>query len=261
MQEIKGKIQEFLRSDTLSTQEKNFYQGAAKELGEYEKQVAQVIDMVSTDQSLATTMMAPAENKFQVLNTNLQGLWELENKLSKEKYVFSGQSFLTVVQTFFVVLAAAIVLSVLTSIFLSRLVTFHIRQTIEVVKKVAEGDLTREIRISGKDEIGELAQAVNAMRLKMGEAVGQSAATSQNLSEAASEQAAAFQLLQPDHHRAHRLGVGDHERPQVLVPAEDEEHHEERGDVGSNAETDRPAGKTHPNDGESASRAPATPRQ
>ena len=193
LQEIKGKIQEFLRSDTLSTEEKNFYRGAAKELGEYEKQVAQVIEMASTDQSLATTMMAPAENKFQVLNTNLQGLWELENKLSKEKYVFSGQSFRTVVQTFFVVLAGAIVLSVLTSIFLSRLVTSPIQQTIEVIKKVAEGDLTREIRLSGKDEIGELARAVNAMRLRMGEAVGQSAATSQNLSEAASEQAAALE--------------------------------------------------------------------
>src|SRR5712691_2237277 len=39
------------------------------------------------------------------------------------------------------------------------------------------------------------------------------------------------QLLEADDHRPHRLGVGDEERPQVLVPAEDEEHHEERGDV------------------------------
>src|SRR6266850_4236351 len=43
--------------------------------------------------------------------------------------------------------------------------------------------------------------------------------------------AARNQLLEADDHRPHRLGVGDEERPQVLVPAEDEEHHEERGDV------------------------------
>ncbi len=193
LREIKAKIQEFLNSNTLSSEEKNFYQAALKEMGEYEKQVATVLEMVTTDQSLATTLMAPAESKFQVLNTNLQGLWELENKLSKEKYLFAGQNFRTVVEVFFVVLAVAIVLSLLSSIFLSRLVTFPLRQAIEVIKKVAEGDLTREIRISGKDEIGELAQAVNIMRLKVGQAVGRSAATSQTLSESASEQAAALE--------------------------------------------------------------------
>ncbi|MDD1633424.1 MAG: methyl-accepting chemotaxis protein, partial [Methylococcaceae bacterium] len=44
-----------------------------------------------------------------------------------------------------------------------------------------------------KDEIGDLARAVNIMRLKMGEAVGQSATTSMILSDAASRQASSLE--------------------------------------------------------------------
>ena len=73
------------------------------------------------------------------------------------------------------------------------MITSPVHEAIRVIKKIADGDLTQEINLSSKDEIGELAHSVNIMRLKMGEAVGQSVVTSQNLSEAASEQAAALE--------------------------------------------------------------------
>ena len=63
----------------------------------------------------------------------------------------------------------------------------------EVIQKIAEGDLTQEIALTSTDEIGELAQSVDVMRQKMGEAVGGAVETSQALSEAASEQAASIE--------------------------------------------------------------------
>jgi methyl-accepting chemotaxis protein len=98
-----------------------------------------------------------------------------------------------VTQAFFIVLAAAVVLSAFTSICLSRLVTSSIGQTISVIKKVAEGDLTQEIRVSSRDEIGDLAQSVNVMCQKMREAVGRSMETSRDLAEAAAQQAASLE--------------------------------------------------------------------
>jgi methyl-accepting chemotaxis protein len=62
-----------------------------------------------------------------------------------------------------------------------------------VIQRIAEGDLTQEIELTSQDEIGQLAQSVNTMRMKMGETVGQSVAMSQGLSEAASEQAASLE--------------------------------------------------------------------
>ena len=76
---------------------------------------------------------------------------------------------------------------------MANLITRPLRQTVDVIREIAEGDLSREIRLDTKDEIGELAQAVDTMRLKMGEAVGQSAATSMTLSDSASRQAASLE--------------------------------------------------------------------
>jgi methyl-accepting chemotaxis protein len=68
-----------------------------------------------------------------------------------------------------------------------------VKESVEVIKKVAEGDLTQDIRVLSKDEIGELAESVNAMRKKMGEAVGQSMAISTVLSDSSSQQAASIE--------------------------------------------------------------------
>ncbi|MBE0558664.1 MAG: HAMP domain-containing protein, partial [Proteobacteria bacterium] len=73
------------------------------------------------------------------------------------------------------------------------LITRPLTQTVGVIQEIAEGDLTREIQLDTKDEIGDLARAVDTMRLKMGDAVGQSAATSLILSDSASKQASSLE--------------------------------------------------------------------
>jgi methyl-accepting chemotaxis protein len=81
----------------------------------------------------------------------------------------------------------------LLNVVMGRLIVTPLHEAIAVIGKIAEGDLTKEITVTSRDEIGELAHSVNLMREKMGEAVGHSVVTSQVLSEAASEQAAALE--------------------------------------------------------------------
>jgi methyl-accepting chemotaxis protein len=76
---------------------------------------------------------------------------------------------------------------------MARLITKPVKESVGVIKKVAEGDLTQDIRVLSRDEIGELAESVNAMRKKMGEAVGQSMAISSVLSDSSSQQAASIE--------------------------------------------------------------------
>jgi methyl-accepting chemotaxis protein len=130
---------------------------------------------------------------FQTLYKSLRSLMELENRMSKERYDSSNRSFGLYLKTFAGVLGAAVILSLLIAILTARLVTSPIKQTMEVIRKIAEGDLTQEIALSSRDEIGVLAQSVDTMRQKMGEAVGQSVAMSKNLSDAASQQAASLE--------------------------------------------------------------------
>jgi len=193
MKEIRGLLQMGLDSKILVDQEKILYTASLTEMDHYEKAISQVIDMVSSDLSLATSMMIPAENEFQSLDKNLRELWELEKELSKKRYDFSLESFNAMLKIFALVLAIAIAVSLIVSILMARLITSPIQKTIRVIEKIAEGDLTQKIGLSDKDEIGALTRSVDEMRQKTEEVVSQSKGMSQNLSEAASAQASSLE--------------------------------------------------------------------
>ncbi len=196
LKEIRAFLERSSNSRKVTEEEKRLYGDSLTEVREYEKVVFQVFDMLSADLSLATSMMIPAENTFQNLYKKLGELWGLEKELSKRRYDLSLSSFNSTLKIFMLVLAIAIGLSLLASFFMARLITSPIRETIHVIEKIAEGDLTQEISLSSNssnDEIGALTRSVNEMRQKTEEAVSQSVAMSQSLSQAASEQASSLE--------------------------------------------------------------------
>jgi methyl-accepting chemotaxis protein len=177
----------------LTPEEKRYYQGCVQQVADYKNSVVQVVDMAAADYNLATTMMKPVVNKFQILNQTLQGLMDLENKLSRQKYDYAMQSFKTTLILFIAVFVTAILLSVLMSAFMTRFLLSTIRKVNEVVGMIAEGDLTQGLEIRARDEMGQLAQSVDTMRMKVENAVGKSMTISHSLAESASEQASALE--------------------------------------------------------------------
>jgi methyl-accepting chemotaxis protein len=186
-------LRDILKTGGLAAEEKKLYQMALDQVVEYQKPALGVLEVASADLNASTMFMGVADEKFTVLNKTLEDLLALENKLSKEKYDFSLLSFNRTLQIFVGVFLVAVVLSLLSSILITRLISRSLHQTIDVIQKVAEGDLTKDIDVTSKDELGNLAESVNSMRTKMGEAVGQSMTISQVLSESASEQAASLE--------------------------------------------------------------------
>jgi methyl-accepting chemotaxis protein len=182
-----------LKSSTLSTDEKKLFQRTLDDLLEYQKPADGVMSVGKSDLNAATMFMGTSDEKYQVLSQTLEELMALEKKLSKGKYDSSISSFNAVVKTYIIILLIAVILSVVTNIVITRLITQPIKEAIEVIKKVADGDLTQEINVDSKDEIGDLALSINTMRTKMGEAVGQSLSISHVLSESSSRQAAALE--------------------------------------------------------------------
>jgi methyl-accepting chemotaxis protein len=182
-----------LKNKALLKQEKDLCQEIANQLTEYNKAAFSAIDLATSDLNFATTFMETADTKFQGLYKNLRDLLELEDKLSQSRYNDSLASFNSALQFFVMISVVAIVGTLLASLLIARLITLPVRGTIQVVKRIADGDLTEEINTDSRDEIGDLARAVDSMRLNMGKAVGQSVETSQTLSEAASEQAASIE--------------------------------------------------------------------
>jgi methyl-accepting chemotaxis protein len=186
-------LQEALKSTSLTQEERKLYQAALDQLLEYQKPALGVLEVVAADLNAATMFMAVTDDAYQKLNKTLEELLALENRLSKEKYDFSIANFNTTLQIFAAVFLVALILSLLISIFITRFISGSVRKTIDVIQKVAGGDLTQDIDVHSKDELGNLAESVNEMRMKMGEAVGKSLSISKVLSESASEQAASLE--------------------------------------------------------------------
>jgi methyl-accepting chemotaxis protein len=186
-------IGQVLSDKSLSDEEKKLYQASLAQLKEYREAAASAVDLSGSDLNMATMYMATTDEKFQVLNGNLQKILALEEKLSQEKYEYTLKSFAAFMVLLLVVLGSALAVSLLVNILMTRLITAPIHQTIEAVDQIAAGDLTRAVGIHSKDEIGALARSVDTMREKMGEAVGGAVAASQTLSESASAQAASLE--------------------------------------------------------------------
>jgi len=187
------RIKKALQLNWLTQEEKTLYQAIMGDFTVYKNSCYSAIDLASSDLNMATMFMGTADEKFQKLNGSLHDLLDLENKLSQERYDSSLRSFSAALKIFIIATGIVIGLSVLISLLIARLVTSPVSKTMEVIQRIAEGDLTQEIELTSRDEIGQLAQSVNMMRMKMGETVGQSVVMSQNLSEAASEQASSLE--------------------------------------------------------------------
>ena len=187
------RIKKALDLKWLTQEERLLYQTIMDYFSQYNKSCFSAIDLASSDLNYATMFMATADENFQRLNGSLHDLLDLEDKLSQDQFDYSVRSFNAALKIFVLVLGVAIGLSVLISLLTARLITRPVSEAMRVIQRIAEGDLTQEVELTSRDEIGQLAQSVNTMRMKMGETVGQSVAMSQSLSDAASEQAASLE--------------------------------------------------------------------
>ncbi|MGB9697824.1 MAG: methyl-accepting chemotaxis protein [Thermodesulfobacteriota bacterium] len=186
-------VSEVQSKNELAREEKVLLGTIGTQLAEYKKVALSAIDLATSDLNMATMYMGNADDKYQVLYKTLQELLALENKLSQESYISSMASYSTAVRMFFIIMGISLIISIGISLLTARKITHPLHQAMKVIHQIAEGDLTRELKVESRDEVGELAKSVEMMRLKMSEAVGQSVSMSQSLAEAAAEQAASLE--------------------------------------------------------------------
>jgi len=174
-----------LASKTLSQEGKKIYQSTLEQLEEYKKPVEGVIDLAGADLNSATMFMGTADDKFQILNKNLENLLALENKLSEGQYNFAMGSFQKVLIISIGVLATAVIFSLLISFFMTKLIIGPIQKTIEVIEDISQGNLTKRVDVVSNDEIGEMSTHFNAFVEKLHQAIVHVARSSNDVSSAA----------------------------------------------------------------------------
>lgn len=114
------------------------------------------------------------------------------------------ESLSSATRSLIVGLSAAVILGLLIAVFITRMIVKPLQMGVQFAELVAEGDLTQTIELNQKDEIGVLANALNAMSANLHNVMNQIqqsaeqvaasseelSASSQNMANSATEQAA-----------------------------------------------------------------------
>ncbi len=193
LEHLKGSAAQAGAAVGLTAQDQEVLLSAAKDIEGYEAAVKKVLQMATADVSMALTMMAPLEKRFQELNRKLGDLLSRQSELGRQSHARSLATYERTLRIFGAMLAAAVLVSLLANVFLARVITRPVRQATAVVQRIAAGDLTQDVGRTYADEIGQLARSVDTMRVKVAEAVGQSVEMSGSLSQASSQQAASIE--------------------------------------------------------------------
>jgi methyl-accepting chemotaxis protein len=90
-------------------------------------------------------------------------------------------------QSAVVALTVIAVISVAIGVVISLMFTSFLKSAIEKATTIVSGDLTQEIKVESKDEIGDLLNAINAMRQKLLDMLSDIAETTEQLSTASEE--------------------------------------------------------------------------
>ncbi|AVI87036.1 methyl-accepting chemotaxis protein [Pseudomonas syringae pv. tomato] len=104
--------------------------------------------------ALGTTMLATSN--------------EMIARQNKSRNADSDKSVLMIAVT----TALALLISILAAWIITRQITTPLQETLEVVERVASGDLSRNLRVDRKDELGKLQSTIQRMTVSLRELVG-----------------------------------------------------------------------------------------
>lgn len=122
--------------------------------------------------------------------TGLKGLIDVNKQLASSALNQANSSFQTSSAVTIGVIILGFILSIILGIFISRIISKPLNEVVELVKKVAAGDLREKTEITTKDEMGQLAKAMNDMVDNLRTLISNALNSAQNVA-AASQQISA----------------------------------------------------------------------
>jgi methyl-accepting chemotaxis protein len=171
---------ERLQATSSDSELKHLYGESVKNAREYRKAAATVVDFATLDVNTATMAMGPAEDRYDSLSSTLQKCNLLVQKSGNVSYESATSSYRRSSTVFIAILVVAIAVSVLLTLWLTRMLTGAISLLQRILGNVANGnrkltdaaramaagetsldaEVAKEIvAINQKDEIGALAES------------------------------------------------------------------------------------------------------
>jgi methyl-accepting chemotaxis protein len=92
-------------------------------------------------------------------------------------------------------LSVGVLLGIITAVFLTKAITVPVQKGVEFARKLSQGDLTAEVDVNQKDELGILAQALRDMVQRLREVVTEVQSASDNVASGSEELSASAEQL------------------------------------------------------------------
>ena len=182
LKKVSAEVEAKTKATNLTKEEKQRFQSTASQLAKYNEALKQIVGL---DVATASMLMTQADDVFQGIAKDLDELLKLENKLSKDQFDSSGKTFKIVLVVSAIVFLAAIILPFGISMLMRAIILTPINRTVEAIESFAQGDLTKRIDVTSRDEIGEMAKHFNLFAEKLHETIRQVAKSSNEVSSAA----------------------------------------------------------------------------
>jgi len=139
-------------------------------LTEYQKMATKIIKLSSV--GTASVYLISADERFQTLNQILSELNKYEGNMAENEYSSFNRNYYIVVILLLILFAGTVfMISSLIKKYISNIL-IPVQETAAILREMAEGKYPKNLDWEEDDEIGELVEAVNAVRVKIGAGAG-----------------------------------------------------------------------------------------
>lgn len=180
----------------MSSEEKQVWTTFISQLEQYRtlrENVIKLVDAENYDDAVKQYAQIPTIRD--AMFTSLDKLININIDSAKSQNLNNHAVFSNSNNTMIILVIAALLLSVGLALLLNSYIAVPLKVAVENLKVVAKGDFTTKVPLGRKDEIGELANAVDAMQRDLVELIKGIMINSQNMSASSEELSATVQEL------------------------------------------------------------------
>jgi methyl-accepting chemotaxis protein len=190
--ELRRVIDDYEKRLVASDEERQIVQRVRGALDAYLDEQQQVLDLSNQQQHADALQLANStlRSKAGDLETLLGELSHFNQAGAKQAGVAASSNYDHGRLGVLITIAAAVALTVLLAWLLTRSIVSPINDALAIAETIADGDLTRPIRLNGEDEAARLLAALATMQRNLQQAIRQIGDSSTQLASAAEEMAA-----------------------------------------------------------------------
>jgi methyl-accepting chemotaxis protein len=146
-------------------------------------------------QEMGRLLMVESRADQQRLDTTMIQAVDLTTRNSAQAATTAGEAATRAMTVASVGVVLGVIIALALGVILTRSITGPVYKGVDFAKKIAQGDLTAEVDVHQKDELGILAQALRDMVAKLREIVGEVQSASDNVASGSEELSASSEQL------------------------------------------------------------------